>query len=109
MESPGEEQTYLMEMIDLVFTILYTVEMVLKIMGMGFVMNRGAYLRDNWNILDFFIVITSYIPILQTALEDKSITVNTEIGPQEESSGSFGFSSLRTFRVLRPLKTISSI
>lgn len=56
-----------MEIIDYIFTGIYTVEMLLKIMGMGFFYNKGSYLRDNWNILDFFIVITSYIPIIQLA------------------------------------------
>jgi hypothetical protein len=42
-------------------------------------------------------------------LEDRSNVVDNEIGPQTESSSNLGFSSLRTFRVLRPLKTISSI
>lgn len=64
MEEPGAEQTYFMEIIDYVFTGLYTIEMILKIMGMGFIINRGSYLRDSFNILDFFIVITSYIPLL---------------------------------------------
>jgi hypothetical protein len=36
-------------------------EMVLKILGLGFVFNKGAYLRDPWNILDFVIVMTGYL------------------------------------------------
>ena len=35
--------------------------MLLKIMGMGFVFNKGAYLRDAWNILDFVIVTSGYL------------------------------------------------
>lgn len=35
--------------------------MVLKILGMGFVFNRDAYLRDAWNILDFVIVMVGYL------------------------------------------------
>ena len=64
MEEPGAEQTSFMQIIDYVFTGLYTIEMILKIMGLGFILNRGSYLRDSFNILDFFIVITSYIPLL---------------------------------------------
>ena len=78
-------------------------------MGMGFVIGPDSYLRDNWNKLDFFIVITSYYPILMLALEDTSAVVDSEVGPQSDSGSNLGFSSLRTFRVLRPLKTISSI
>lgn len=83
--------------------------MLLKIMGMGFIFGKDAYLRDSWNVLDFVIVITSYIPILQLAFKETEVAVNNEVGPQQDSSDSFSFSSLRTFRVLRPLKTISSV
>ena len=64
--------------------------MMIKIFGMGFLLNNKAYLRDYWNILDFIIVTTSYIPIIV-----KSSTVN--------------LASLRSLRILRPLRTISSI
>jgi len=49
---------------DTMFLALYTIEMSLKIIGLGFIFNRGAYLRDTWNILDFVIVATAYIPLL---------------------------------------------
>lgn len=58
-------------------------------------MGSGAYLKDSWNILDFIIVISSY-PAL---FED----------PNDVTSSSVSISGLRAFRVLRPLKTISSI
>ena len=35
--------------IDLVFLIIYTIEMVLKIIAMGFFMRAHSYLRDAWN------------------------------------------------------------
>lgn len=43
-----------------VFNILYSLEMFIKILGLGLILNKGAYLRDYWNILDFIIVISSY-------------------------------------------------
>ena len=49
--------------IEVVFLVLYTAEMVLKILGLGFIMGEGSYLRDSWNILDFFIVMTSLASI----------------------------------------------
>ncbi len=45
------------------FLALYTIEMVLKILGLGFLFNKGAYLRDPWNILDFIIVMSAYLTI----------------------------------------------
>lgn len=64
--------------------------MVLKISALGFVMNKHAYLRDAWNILDFVIVVSGYIPYIVPG-------------------GSTNISALRSFRVLRPLRSISAI
>lgn len=78
-----------------VFTVLYSFEMIIKIMGLGFIMDDDAYLRESWNILDFVIVVSSY----PAYFED----------PNEPSSGGFSISGLRAMRVMRPLKSISSI
>jgi hypothetical protein len=48
-----------------VFLALYSTEMALKIVGLGFLLNEGAYLRDPWNILDFIIVSSAYLTIFQ--------------------------------------------
>lgn len=65
--------------------------MALKIIGLGFLFNEGAYLRDAWNILDFVIVVTAYPAVIWN------------------SSSGVDLSALRSLRVLRPLRTISSI
>lgn len=51
-------------MIENIFQALYTIEMVIKILGMGFIFNKGAYLRDYFNMLDFFIVMSAYVSLL---------------------------------------------
>jgi hypothetical protein len=84
--TPAPYQTFM----DNTFLSLYTCEMALKIIGLGFIFNRDSYLRDAWNILDFTIVVTAYLPLV----------IN---------SGGVNLSGLRAFRVLRPLKSISSI
>ena len=38
--------------------------MVLKIFGLGFILRKGSYLRDGWNILDFVIVMSSILEII---------------------------------------------
>jgi hypothetical protein len=38
-------------MIDLIFLQIYTTEMILKIIAMGFFMRAHSYLRDSWNIV----------------------------------------------------------
>lgn len=75
---------------DYIFLALYSIEMILKIVGLGFIFPKGAYLRDAWNILDFIIVVSGYIPFLF-------------------QGGSVNLVVLRTFRVIRPLRTISGI
>lgn len=75
---------------DKVFLAIYTLEMTLKIFGMGFILSRNSYLRDAWNIMDFVIVVTAYLPYIV-------------------SSSNVGLQSLRSLRVLRPLRTISNI
>ncbi len=41
------------------FTYIYYSECLLKIWGLGFVFGKDAYLKDNWNRLDFLIVFAS--------------------------------------------------
>jgi len=39
------------------FTSLFITEAMIKIIGMGFITNKGSYLRDGWNVADFMIVL----------------------------------------------------
>ena len=79
-----------MLMADDIFQYLYTIEMFVKILSLGFVLNKGSYLRDAWNILDFIIIASGYL------------------GMFLQGSG-VNLSVLRSFRVIRPLRTISSV
>jgi len=58
---------------------------------MGFLFERGCYLRDGWNILDFFVVLTSILSIAQVKFGD------VDIG------------SIRTLRMLKALRNVNSI
>jgi hypothetical protein len=40
------------------FTYLFSLECMLKIIGMGLARDEGAYLNDTWNWLDFIVVVT---------------------------------------------------
>jgi hypothetical protein len=86
-----------------IFLILYTLEMVIKILGYGFIMGEDAYIRSGWNVLDFVIVVSSLLPLLSTPPVK---TFDDPLNPDDEG---FNISGLRAFRVLRPLKTISSV
>ena len=79
-----------------IFLVLYSIECLFKVLGLGLIFNKGAYLRDSWNILDFIILISAYSSLLLD---------------MSGSGGKSGFNivGLRSLRVLRPLRTISSI
>ena len=80
---------------DSIFLYFYTVEAGLKILGFGFIFTEKAYLKDYWNILDFFVIIMGWVSfILERAMNGKKIS---------------GLAGLRAFRILRPLKTVKSI
>ena len=65
LEDPTDpEPNQFSKVSDDVFQILYTIEMCLKIFGMGFICGKHSYLRDSWNILDFIIVMSGYVSIL---------------------------------------------
>ena len=92
LEDPTKSvQAQYLEASESIFLYLYTMEMVLKILGLGFILNRGSYLRDPWNLLDFIIVVSGYIPMI--------LQGNTSIN----------LSGLRSLRVMRPLKTVTTI
>ncbi|XP_026708452.1 sodium channel protein type 2 subunit alpha-like isoform X2 [Athene cunicularia] len=74
--------------VEYTFTGIYTFEFLVKILARGFCINDFTCLRDPWNWLDFVVISFAYI------------TEFVNLG---------NVSALRTFRVLRALKTISVI
>jgi hypothetical protein len=45
---------------EIIFTLIFTIECILKIIGMGFSGPKG-YLKDRWNWLDFLVVLTGSV------------------------------------------------
>lgn len=75
---------------NLFFTVIFAVEMCLKLFGFG----CKKYVADNFNNFDAFIVIMSYVEL---------------VVPQDESGeGGGGLGMLRAFRLLRIFKIIKS-
>ena len=65
MEDPADQNPpEYFATIDNVFLALYSVEMVLKILGLGLIFGEHAYLKNSWNILDFVIVLSGYITLV---------------------------------------------
>ena len=96
----GRNTNPLFDELEHVFLLLYTIEMILKILGLGLIFGENAYLTDSWNILDFVIVLSSYPPYFSNA---------EAVVEGGDSGGGLDLSGLRAFRVMRPLKTISSV
>uniref|UniRef100_A0A8D0G6F2 Sodium channel protein n=1 Tax=Sphenodon punctatus TaxID=8508 RepID=A0A8D0G6F2_SPHPU len=74
--------------VEYTFTGIYTFESLIKILARGFCLECFTFLRDPWNCLDFSVILMAYV------------TEFVDLG---------NVSALRTFRVLRALKTISVI
>lgn len=90
LENPtASEQDPTLVLLDSVFLYFYTIEALLKIGAFGFMCNKGSYLRDKWNILDFAIVLAGWTE----RIVNEGVNLN----------------ALRTLRILRPLRSISSI
>lgn len=47
--------------VDPIFTVMFVIECVLKIIAMGFFFGHNTYLSDAWNWLDFIVVVTSLL------------------------------------------------
>ena len=62
LDKEVEMVTENIETIDFVFLIIYTWEMTMKIIAMGFFMRAHSYLRDSWNIVsDHFVFNSSFL------------------------------------------------
>ena len=49
------------DVLEWVFNISFTLEMVLKITALGFFGSQHAYMRNPWNVVDFIIVLISWV------------------------------------------------
>lgn len=63
-----------LEATEVYFLGIFCVEASLKIMALGFLLHKNSYLRNIWNIMDFFVVVTGYVASpLALALSNNSI------------------------------------
>lgn len=88
---------FYIDRIEYAFLAIYTIELVMKVLAKGLILNKYSYLRNRWNILDMVVVASSYT----TLIEDFK---NTDGDLNADDNG---LDFLRTFRVLRAVKTMS--
>ena len=82
-----KETENLSDITNYIFTGIFTIEFLMKIISYGFVLDDNSYLRDAWNWLDFIVVITGLLSFFN------SINVN--------------LFCLRIFRLIRPMKSMN--
>jgi hypothetical protein len=86
---PTNNVIIISEYINLFLNFAFLFECVVKITALGFVMDNGSYLRETWNQLDLFIVVTSMLDMALSGVDLPIIKI------------------LRLLRTLRPLRVIS--
>ena len=90
LDDPNGEKKLVLEKIDIVISIIFLIELLLKVAVFGFINNGPeSYMLNPWNIMDFIIVCFSLISIILSDVDLGIIKV------------------LRMLRVLRPLRMIS--
>jgi hypothetical protein len=89
-DDPDSNKILTLGHIDMVMTVIFFLEMAIKIIALGFVSNgEFSYLKNGWNKLDFLIVMASIFSIIF-------------------SEYNIGYlKSLRMLRILRPLRLIN--
>lgn len=87
--APESSRTRVLAHLDLGLTILFVLEVVLKVIAQGLYFNANGYLKNNWNVMDF--VITT-IGVFSLNSDDSKLAF---------------LQNLRTFRALRPLRMIN--
>lgn len=78
----------LVEYSEPVFTVIFTFECLIKVIGLGLIIGQSTYLSDKWNWIDFLVVISGLLSSV----------------PQMAN-----ISGLRTFRLFRPLRSLSTL
>ena len=77
-----------------VFTVIFAIEMLLKVVANGFYMGENAYLNSGWNKIDIFLVVISTIDVIISLTAKSSHKI---------------FGILRVFRLLRTLRPLRVI
>ena len=89
LEDPNSDKINILRKLDIVISALFCLEAVLKIIVSGFIANGPhSYLMDQWNVLDFLIVISSLASFFVSNVSISIIKI------------------FRMARILRPLRLV---
>lgn len=91
---PNSKEREFLNVANYYFTFMFTLEMALKVIAKGLYYGHGAYLSDNWNIMDGALVGLSLFDLMLSIVADRSPRI---------------FGILRVFRLLRSLRPLRVI
>ncbi|CAF1635703.1 unnamed protein product, partial [Adineta ricciae] len=100
--SNSAERQFL-NMTNYIFTVIFSVEMIIKIIASGLICGPQTYLHTGWNVMDGSLVVISIVDLL---------TMHRGAGPSagaESDATTRIFSMLRVFRLLRTLRPLRVI
>ncbi|KAL3321146.1 Voltage-dependent L-type calcium channel subunit alpha-1C [Cichlidogyrus casuarinus] len=89
--NPESQMNRTLEIFDLIFTAIFTIEICLKMIAYGALLHPGCFCRNAFNMLDLFVVVIALVSALMVN-RDSSISA---------------IKILRVIRVLRPLRAIN--
>uniref|UniRef100_A0A8C5FJQ2 Voltage-dependent L-type calcium channel subunit alpha n=1 Tax=Gadus morhua TaxID=8049 RepID=A0A8C5FJQ2_GADMO len=107
----SEHVTHLSDMLNVIFTVLFTVEMILKLMAF----KAKGYFGDPWNVFDFVIVIGSVVDVTLSEVDVRIISlfqsIHEEVDPMQaiasKENMSVSITFFRLFRVMRLVKLLN--
>ncbi|XP_008108003.1 voltage-dependent L-type calcium channel subunit alpha-1S isoform X2 [Anolis carolinensis] len=109
----SETMDHLSDVFNVVFTLLFTVEMILKLIAF----KAKGYFGDPWNVFDFLIVIGSIIDVILSQIDTQPLMIQEAINAGEATSqasaidpdetGRISITFFRLFRVLRLVKLLN--
>uniref|UniRef100_A0A8C4EEP6 Voltage-dependent L-type calcium channel subunit alpha n=1 Tax=Dicentrarchus labrax TaxID=13489 RepID=A0A8C4EEP6_DICLA len=97
----SDHVTHLSDMLNVIFTVLFTVEMILKLMAF----KAKGYFGDPWNVFDFVIVIGSVVDVMLSEI-DVTLASSGGLYCLHGCSVTIHFVSVTFFRLFRVMRLV---
>ncbi|RZC35961.1 voltage-dependent T-type calcium channel subunit alpha-1G, partial [Asbolus verrucosus] len=91
---PYSNERFFLSTCNYIFTVVFTIEMFVKVVASGMCYGPNAYFTSGWNIMDGSLVIISIVDLLMSLISSSSPRI---------------FGILRVFRLLRSLRPLRVI
>uniref|UniRef100_A0A8D2ZFU4 Voltage-dependent L-type calcium channel subunit alpha n=1 Tax=Scophthalmus maximus TaxID=52904 RepID=A0A8D2ZFU4_SCOMX len=99
----SDHVTHLSDMLNVIFTVLFTVEMILKLMAF----KAKGYFGDPWNVFDFVIVIGSVVDVMLSEIDAALASSGGLYCLHGCTNMSVSITFFRLFRVMRLVKLLN--